>query len=136
MRAGLLLTRALTFRSQVCAHASIQPHAHLNTHPRTRLQRVLLGAVQSFSAGGPGKGMYSRLYREVLNRHAGVEAAAQVGGKATVAADLDAGSAAFQRLWTTVNTTGRVPRAQGIIVNNNVSWDRIRRDCPRRLARP
>ena len=36
---------------------------------------MLLGAVQSFSAGGPGKGMYSRLYREVLNRHAGVEAA-------------------------------------------------------------
>ena len=39
------------------------------------VMQVLLGAVQSFSAGGPGKGMYSRLYREVLNRHGGVEAA-------------------------------------------------------------
>lgn len=28
----------------------------------------LLGGGSSFSAGGPGKGMYSRLYREVLNR--------------------------------------------------------------------
>lgn len=32
------------------------------------LQQVLLGGGDSFSAGGPGKGMYSRLYREVLNR--------------------------------------------------------------------
>ena len=29
----------------------------------------LLGGGDSFSAGGPGKGMYSRLYREVLNRY-------------------------------------------------------------------
>ena len=28
----------------------------------------LLGGGSSFSAGGPGKGMYSRLYREILNR--------------------------------------------------------------------
>jgi processing peptidase subunit alpha len=28
---------------------------------------TLLGGGSSFSAGGPGKGMYSRLYREVLN---------------------------------------------------------------------
>jgi len=27
----------------------------------------LLGGGNSFSAGGPGKGMYSRLYREVSN---------------------------------------------------------------------
>ena len=33
----------------------------------------LLGGGDSFSAGGPGKGMYSRLYREVLNRHWWVE---------------------------------------------------------------
>jgi hypothetical protein len=26
----------------------------------------LLGGGNSFSAGGPGKGMYSRLYREVI----------------------------------------------------------------------
>ena len=33
----------------------------------------LLGGGSSFSAGGPGKGMYTRLYREVLNRYAWVE---------------------------------------------------------------
>ena len=31
--------------------------------------QTLLGGGSSFSAGGPGKGMYSRLYRQVLNRH-------------------------------------------------------------------
>jgi processing peptidase subunit alpha len=36
---------------------------------------TLLGGGASFSAGGPGKGMYSRLYREVLNAHAWVESA-------------------------------------------------------------
>ena len=36
---------------------------------------TLLGGGSSFSAGGPGKGMYSRLYLEVLNRHGWVEAA-------------------------------------------------------------
>ncbi|KAH8093570.1 hypothetical protein JL720_4711 [Aureococcus anophagefferens] len=36
---------------------------------------TLLGGGDSFSAGGPGKGMYSRLYREVLNRHYWVEGA-------------------------------------------------------------
>ena len=33
----------------------------------------LLGGGSSFSAGGPGKGMYTRLYREVLNQHAFAE---------------------------------------------------------------
>jgi mitochondrial-processing peptidase subunit alpha len=33
----------------------------------------LLGGGDSFSAGGPGKGMYSRLYRQVLNRQYWVE---------------------------------------------------------------
>jgi processing peptidase subunit alpha len=32
--------------------------------------QLLLGGGGSFSAGGPGKGMYSRLYTRVLNRHA------------------------------------------------------------------
>jgi len=32
--------------------------------------QLLLGGGGSFSAGGPGKGLYSRLYRNVLNRHA------------------------------------------------------------------
>jgi len=36
--------------------------------------QTLLGGGDSFSAGGPGKGMYSRLYREVLNRYYWVEA--------------------------------------------------------------
>ncbi|KAE8222634.1 hypothetical protein CF319_g4200 [Tilletia indica] len=31
--------------------------------------QILLGGGGSFSAGGPGKGMYSRLYSNVLNRH-------------------------------------------------------------------
>ena len=37
--------------------------------------QTLLGGGDSFSAGGPGKGMYSRLYREVLNRCYWAEAA-------------------------------------------------------------
>ncbi len=35
----------------------------------TCVLQVLLGGGDSFSAGGPGKGMHSRLYREVLNRY-------------------------------------------------------------------
>ncbi|KAF1346186.1 Metalloenzyme, LuxS/M16 peptidase-like protein [Delphinella strobiligena] len=35
--------------------------------------QTLLGGGGSFSAGGPGKGMYSRLYTGVLNQHAWVE---------------------------------------------------------------
>lgn len=37
--------------------------------------QTLLGGGSSFSAGGPGKGMYSRLYREVLNRFHWAESA-------------------------------------------------------------
>lgn len=29
---------------------------------------LMMGGGGSFSAGGPGKGMYTRLYRNVLNR--------------------------------------------------------------------
>jgi processing peptidase subunit alpha len=36
---------------------------------------TLLGGGGSFSAGGPGKGMYSRIYRNVLNGNAYVESA-------------------------------------------------------------
>ncbi|KKA28061.1 hypothetical protein TD95_001561 [Thielaviopsis punctulata] len=35
--------------------------------------QFLLGGGGSFSAGGPGKGMFSRLYTHVLNQHAWVE---------------------------------------------------------------
>lgn len=38
------------------------------------LQQIL-GGGSSFSAGGPGKGMYTRLYRHVLNQHHWVESA-------------------------------------------------------------
>ncbi|CAM9090153.1 unnamed protein product [Ascophyllum nodosum] len=41
----------------------------------TCVLQVLLGGGDSFSAGGPGKGMYSRLYREVLNKYYWAEAA-------------------------------------------------------------
>ncbi|KAI9730980.1 MAG: Mitochondrial-processing peptidase subunit alpha [Cirrosporium novae-zelandiae] len=37
--------------------------------------QTLLGGGGSFSAGGPGKGMYSRLYTNVLNQHGWVESA-------------------------------------------------------------
>lgn len=37
--------------------------------------QMLLGGGSSFSAGGPGKGMYTRLYKDVLNRHFWVESA-------------------------------------------------------------
>ena len=36
---------------------------------------TLLGGGNSFSAGGPGKGMYSHLYREILNRFYWAESA-------------------------------------------------------------
>ncbi|PWN39872.1 hypothetical protein IE81DRAFT_349775 [Ceraceosorus guamensis] len=35
--------------------------------------QILLGGGGSFSAGGPGKGMYSRLYSNVLNQHHAVD---------------------------------------------------------------
>lgn len=41
----------------------------------TCVLQTLLGGGSSFSAGGPGKGMYSRLYREVLNRYHWAESA-------------------------------------------------------------
>jgi len=36
---------------------------------------TLMGGGASFSAGGPGKGMYTRLYQNILNRYPSVEAA-------------------------------------------------------------
>ena len=41
----------------------------------TCVLQQLLGGGSSFSAGGPGKGMYTRLYREVLNQNHWVESA-------------------------------------------------------------
>lgn len=37
--------------------------------------QMMMGGGGSFSAGGPGKGMYSRLYENVLNQHGWVESA-------------------------------------------------------------
>ncbi|KAF2745994.1 hypothetical protein M011DRAFT_405272 [Sporormia fimetaria CBS 119925] len=48
------------------------PIAHPDIYACATLQ-TLLGGGGSFSAGGPGKGMYSRLYTNVLNQHAWVE---------------------------------------------------------------
>lgn len=54
----------LAFESPSITSADIYAVAVLQT---------LLGGGGSFSAGGPGKGMYSRLYTNVLNQHAWVE---------------------------------------------------------------
>ncbi len=42
---------------------------HSNDLVPSCVLHTLLGGGNSFSAGGPGKGMYSRLYRQVLNRY-------------------------------------------------------------------
>ncbi|KAI9142589.1 peptidase M16 inactive domain-containing protein [Paraphysoderma sedebokerense] len=44
------------------------PYTSPDIYPLSILQ-VLMGGGDSFSAGGPGKGMYSRLYTQVLNRY-------------------------------------------------------------------
>jgi len=48
------------------------PISHPDIYALATLQ-TLLGGGGSFSAGGPGKGMYSRLYTNVLNQHGWVE---------------------------------------------------------------
>ncbi|TYZ58985.1 hypothetical protein PybrP1_002137 [[Pythium] brassicae (nom. inval.)] len=57
---------ALAFPTAGWHHADLVPVCVLQT---------LLGGGDSFSAGGPGKGMYSRLYTSVLNRFYWVESA-------------------------------------------------------------
>ncbi|KAJ2997520.1 hypothetical protein NUW58_g628 [Xylaria curta] len=54
----------IAFEGLPIASEDIYALATLNT---------LLGGGGSFSAGGPGKGMYSRLYTSVLNQHSWVE---------------------------------------------------------------
>lgn len=41
----------------------------LKSHIPLAILQMLLGGGGSFSAGGPGKGMYSRLYTQMLNRY-------------------------------------------------------------------
>ncbi|KAH7104953.1 mitochondrial processing peptidase [Auriculariales sp. MPI-PUGE-AT-0066] len=53
--------------------AFLGPHLRSpNIYAMATLQ-ILLGGGGAFSAGGPGKGMFSRLYTNILNRHSQVE---------------------------------------------------------------
>lgn len=45
----------------------------LKSHVPLAILQMLLGGGGSFSAGGPGKGMYSRLYTQMLNRYSWLE---------------------------------------------------------------
>lgn len=62
--------------------------------------QTLLGGGGSFSAGGPGKGMYSRLYTHVLNQHGWVESCVAFNNSFTdsgifgIAASCDPGKVA------------------------------------------
>eukprot|EP01137_Pigoraptor_chileana_P014828 Opistho-2@69986 len=53
------------------------PFVEDDFYPMSVLQ-VMMGGGDSFSAGGPGKGMYSRLYLEVLNQYAWMESSIAV----------------------------------------------------------
>lgn len=68
--------------SDVVSHLPVFTHVHIafeglgisdpDIYALATLQ-TLLGGGGSFSAGGPGKGMYSRLFTNVLNQHGWVE---------------------------------------------------------------
>lgn len=49
------------------------PSNDLSSHVPLAILQMLLGGGGSFSAGGPGKGMYSRLYTQMLNRYSWLE---------------------------------------------------------------
>jgi len=57
---------AIAFEGAGWKSASLVPLCVLNT---------LMGGGASFSAGGPGKGMYTRLYQNILNRYPFVQSA-------------------------------------------------------------
>lgn len=57
---------AIAFEGVGWDSTSLVPLCVLNT---------MMGGGASFSAGGPGKGMYTRLYQNILNRYPSVEAA-------------------------------------------------------------
>lgn len=57
---------AIGFQGVAWQDADLVPACVLHT---------LLGGGGSFSSGGPGKGMYTRLYSEILNRHGWVSSA-------------------------------------------------------------
>jgi processing peptidase subunit alpha len=58
---------------KVCMGFEVGGWRSPNLVPMCVMQQ-LLGGGSSFSAGGPGKGMYTRLYTQVLNRHYWAEA--------------------------------------------------------------
>lgn len=49
------------------------PSYDTKSHIPLAIMQMLLGGGGSFSAGGPGKGMYSRLYTQMLNRYSWLE---------------------------------------------------------------
>lgn len=72
---------------------------HSDTMVTACVLQTLLGGGSSFSAGGPGKGMYSRMYQQVLNRYGWMETAeafttfAEEGGLFGVSASTPVASA-------------------------------------------
>jgi len=44
------------------------PLVDINDFVPSCVLNLMMGGGGSFSAGGPGKGMYTRLYRNILNR--------------------------------------------------------------------
>jgi len=71
-----LPTTAASIHNPSLTHIQIAFEALHISHPdiyALATLQTLLGGGGSFSAGGPGKGMYSRLYTQVLNQHGWVE---------------------------------------------------------------
>ena len=62
----------LDFTHLYIGYESYSVHDLSSIYALATLQ-TLLGGGGSFSAGGPGKGMYSRLYTQVLNQHHNVD---------------------------------------------------------------
>ncbi len=75
----------LSEEASLC-NISLALKAPADSHIPLAVLQMLLGGGGSFSAGGPGKGMYSRLYTQLLNRYHWLEHARaftidyQVGG--------------------------------------------------------
>ncbi len=68
---------ALPALTHIHLHFEARPISSPDIYALATLQ-TLLGGGGSFSAGGPGKGMYSRLYTNVLNQHGWVESCVAV----------------------------------------------------------
>lgn len=57
----------------ICIALKCPASMDLKSHIPLAILQMLLGGGGSFSAGGPGKGMYSRLYTQMLNRYGWLE---------------------------------------------------------------